>query len=60
VWQNVGLPSDGIVEVWAGMQGGSFKGLHVNITVSHTLEEYRVYCFHSAHASGQAGSSLVS
>jgi hypothetical protein len=34
VWRDVGLPSDGgVVEVWAGMQGGSFKGLKVNITL---------------------------
>lgn len=32
VWQNVGLPSDGgVVEVWAGMQGGVFKGLKVRL-----------------------------
>jgi hypothetical protein len=37
VWKNVGLPADGgVVEVWAGMQGGTFKGLTVNLTLHWT------------------------
>jgi hypothetical protein len=37
VWKNIGLPVDGgVVEVWAGAQGGAFKGLKVNITLKWT------------------------
>lgn len=41
VWQNVGLPADGgVVEVWAGLKGGTFKGLNVNITLKWTPGEH--------------------
>jgi hypothetical protein len=37
VWKNIGLPADGgVIEVWAGAQGGAFKGLKVNITLKWT------------------------
>jgi hypothetical protein len=32
-WNNLGLPTSGTVEVWAGMQGGSFKDLDVSMEV---------------------------